>query len=326
MQCPGHLAWTDCSSLYQRLNGRGRSGLLCRTGQCCGAAQVAALQQLRMTEFTETKFVKFSVYTSPCYDWRALAHAEILSIAELHDAFGNGTVTPDEQRDVEKMRLVLDEMTPPVARHAPAPQAAEKMQVTVIGGTAWFVATLEQVLSASGCFSLAAAADCALDGLKQMTSRNSAIVLISARVFDGDIAQVIRRIRQTRPSSRVVLHLQPQRPAQMRDAMQSGAWGLCLHDDPPDVVMSVLKSVAAGRLSFPYVDLSELDDDPFEQLSGREFEVLQALARGWSNMQISSRLGISENTVKYHLKLIYEKLGVPNRATAVARFMARHPV
>jgi two-component system nitrate/nitrite response regulator NarP len=52
-------------------------------------------------------------------------------------------------------------------------------------------------------------------------------------------------------------------------------------------------------------------------------EVLQALARGWSNMQISARLGISQNTVKYHLKLIYEKIDVPNRATAVARFMAR---
>ncbi len=225
------------------------------------------------------------------------------------------------------MRLVLDEMTPLTRRLAPAPrEAADKMQVTVIGGTAWFVATLEQVLADSGCFTLAAATECAMDGLKQMTSRNSAIVLISARVFDEATGQVIRRIRQTRPSSRVVLHLQQQRPAQMRDAMQSGAWGLCLHDDPPEVLMGVLKSVAAGRLSFPYIDLSELDNDPFEQLSGREFEVLQALARGWSNMQISSRLGISENTVKYHLKLIYEKLGVPNRATAVARYMARHPV
>ncbi|MEM6933087.1 MAG: LuxR C-terminal-related transcriptional regulator, partial [Pseudomonadota bacterium] len=46
-----------------------------------------------------------------------------------------------------------------------------------------------------------------------------------------------------------------------------------------------------------------------------------ALAKGWTNNQISSRLGVSENTVKYHLKLIYEKLDVQNRSMAVARYI-----
>ena len=42
------------------------------------------------------------------------------------------------------------------------------------------------------------------------------------------------------------------------------------------------------------------------------------LARGWTNQQIANRTGISENTVKYHLKNLYDKLGVRNRAMAVA--------
>jgi DNA-binding NarL/FixJ family response regulator len=47
-----------------------------------------------------------------------------------------------------------------------------------------------------------------------------------------------------------------------------------------------------------------------------------ALANGWTNLQIASRTGISRNTVKYHLKNLYDKLGVSNRAMAVALYIS----
>ena len=52
--------------------------------------------------------------------------------------------------------------------------------------------------------------------------------------------------------------------------------------------------------------------------NARERELLAALANGWTNLQIAARTGISRNTVKYHLKNLYDKLGVSNRAMAVA--------
>ncbi len=58
-------------------------------------------------------------------------------------------------------------------------------------------------------------------------------------------------------------------------------------------------------------------------LTSRERELLAALANGWSNLQIASRIGISRNTVKYHLKNLYDKLGVNNRAMAVALYMSK---
>jgi DNA-binding NarL/FixJ family response regulator len=51
-------------------------------------------------------------------------------------------------------------------------------------------------------------------------------------------------------------------------------------------------------------------------------ELLAVLAKGWTNIQIATRMGISENTVKYHLKNLYDKIGVHNRAAAVAMFFA----
>ena len=199
----------------------------------------------------------------------------------------------------------------------------QPLELAVIGGNPWFVATLQSVLAGSDDFNLCVASDTPAGVLARLDRSEPSIVIASARAYDSQVASTVKRLRQFNPQARVVLHLPGSRPAQIRDAMQAGAWGLFCHEDGPDVMFAVLKAVAAGRLSFPYVDLAELKDDPFEQLSGREMEVLEVLARGWSNMQISARLGISENTVKYHLKLIYEKLGVPSRAAAVARYLER---
>jgi two-component system nitrate/nitrite response regulator NarP len=69
------------------------------------------------------------------------------------------------------------------------------------------------------------------------------------------------------------------------------------------------------------VDFELLKKDPFESLTARERDVLAALAQGWTNEQISARLGISENTVKHHLKVLFSKLEVKNRAAAVARYL-----
>ncbi len=56
-----------------------------------------------------------------------------------------------------------------------------------------------------------------------------------------------------------------------------------------------------------------------EPLTRREIEVLEAMASGRANKQIADDLGISSNTVKFHTSSIYQKLGVTNRAEAVAR-------
>ncbi len=75
-------------------------------------------------------------------------------------------------------------------------------------------------------------------------------------------------------------------------------------------------------MSLPYIDIELLNYDPLAVLTARERELLAALANGWTNLQIASRTGITRNTVKYHLKNLYDKLGVSNRAMAVALFLS----
>jgi DNA-binding NarL/FixJ family response regulator len=138
----------------------------------------------------------------------------------------------------------------------------------------------------------------------------------------GDVLETLkRRVIQTR----VIIYTGEAANDVLVQTVKSGGWGFISKSDEPPVLLDTISSVARGRLCFPYVDFELLSKDPFEVLTAREKELLAALANGWSNLQIASRIGISRNTVKYHLKNLYDKLGVSNRAMAVAFYMSKAP-
>lgn len=135
----------------------------------------------------------------------------------------------------------------------------------------------------------------------------------------GDVIALMKR-RQL--PVRIIIYTGDSSPDVLRESVREGAWGFTSKSEDPAVLIETIASVARGRLSVPYVDIRTIASDPLEALTARERELLAALANGWTNQQIASRIGISSNTVKYHLKNLYDKLGVNNRAMAVAMFMS----
>ncbi len=133
---------------------------------------------------------------------------------------------------------------------------------------------------------------------------------------------VLRAIKRRGLPTRVVVYTGDYSPGVLREAVKSGAWGVASKADDPAVLIETLASVRAGRMSIPYIDISQLATDPLENLTVREQELMHALSKGWTNEQIASRIGISRNTVKYHLKNLYEKIGASNRAQAVAMYLS----
>ena len=103
-----------------------------------------------------------------------------------------------------------------------------------------------------------------------------------------------------------------------RLAMTAGAAGFAPRSADGTALLNTCADVAAGKMVFPFIDVRELQTDPMQSLSRKERMMLEALSKGLTNRELSKELGISTNTVKFHLSNMYDKLSVKNRAQAIA--------
>jgi len=124
-----------------------------------------------------------------------------------------------------------------------------------------------------------------------------------------------------RAGPRVVVYTGSSNPDLPRQAMALGAAGFASKQDRPEQLLETVDAVASGRMAFPFVDVARLSSDPFSSLTPRERELLEELAAGFTNQQMASRVDVSLNTVKFHLKNLYDKLGLGNRTQAVAFYL-----
>jgi two-component system nitrate/nitrite response regulator NarP len=147
------------------------------------------------------------------------------------------------------------------------------------------------------------------------------IGIIGWSLPDMNGGEILSTLKRRHIPTRIIVYTGEPGKDVLRQAVRLGAWGFISKSDEPSVLVDCIATVARGRMSLPYIDLQALTTDPFAELTSRERELLTALANGWTNLQIASRIGISRNTVKYHLKNLYDKLGVSNRAMAVALYM-----
>lgn len=111
----------------------------------------------------------------------------------------------------------------------------------------------------------------------------------------------------------------------IQSALELEAEGFALKTESPTQTVEAIRQVAQGRIVFPRSAQRWMASQrqtavakPAINLSAREIEVLRLLAQGLTNQQISRELTVSENTVRFHLKNIFEKLAVTNRTEAAA--------
>lgn len=133
---------------------------------------------------------------------------------------------------------------------------------------------------------------------------------------------VLSALKAMSDAPRIVVHTGSSKPGVARQVLQLGGAGFCSKQDAPQVLVDTVVSVAEGRMVFPFMNVDAPVTEGMDALTPRERDLLASLSDGQTNSQIAHELGISLNTVKFHLKNLYEKLGVNNRAQAVARFLA----
>ena len=104
-------------------------------------------------------------------------------------------------------------------------------------------------------------------------------------------------------------------------AMAHGAAAFVSKREETDYLLDTVASVGAGHMVFPFVDVRRLHLNPLTTLTHREMEVLAAAATGLTTKEIAAAQGVTPNTVKFHLRNVYEKLGVSNRSQAIAIYL-----
>jgi DNA-binding NarL/FixJ family response regulator len=155
----------------------------------------------------------------------------------------------------------------------------------------------------------------------------AADVLVLHAGFDpiGGPLGTLDRIRALVPGLHVVVIADARDEALSVAARDGDLDGAVLASAGGAELVAALTQVVAGHAVFPAGWLRQVkqsaQDSPLAQLSPRQREVLQLLALGMDNDQIAARLYISRNTVKFHVRTIYGRLGVHNRVEA-ARVLA----
>ena len=103
--------------------------------------------------------------------------------------------------------------------------------------------------------------------------------------------------------------------------MTHGGAAFVSKSEQPIVLLDTIAEVAAGRMVFPYIDVRSIYDNPLSTLTRREMEVLSDLASARTNKQIARDLGVSLNTIKFHVRNLFQKLGVNSRSQAISMYL-----
>jgi DNA-binding NarL/FixJ family response regulator len=153
------------------------------------------------------------------------------------------------------------------------------------------------------------------------------VVLMDLRMPQMSGVEAIRRLRRTAPAARVLVLTTYDTDSDVLPAIEAGATGYLLKDAPREELIRAVRAAFAGEAVLsPAVAsrlMGQVRKPAPEKLSQRELDVLTLIAGGATNREAAARLFVSEATIKTHLLHVYEKLGVRDRAAAVAEAYRR---
>ncbi len=141
------------------------------------------------------------------------------------------------------------------------------------------------------------------------------IVVVDLKLADADTPALIRALRTVTANLRILAFSGLDDERLTREALAAGAEGIVFTIQPAVVLLAAIESLCGGLTSYrPSARSNTLNRAGFiESLTSREREVLQSLAKGFTNVQIADHLYISETTVRHHFTAIFSKLHVSNR-------------
>ncbi|MGH3063690.1 MAG: response regulator [Gaiellaceae bacterium] len=189
-------------------------------------------------------------------------------------------------------------------------------------------AGFRMLLSGEPDIEVVAEASNGLEAVDKAARFDPTVVLMDIRMPELDGLEATRRILAAEDTARVLILTTFDLDEYVYEALTAGASGFVLKDDPPEQLISAIRTVAAGeallsptvtkRVIKQFTRIPNPTPPPeFDELTAREQEVFRLIASGLSNPEIAQELYISEATVKTHVTHILQKLDLRDRVQAV---------
>ncbi|HEX4266030.1 MAG TPA: response regulator transcription factor [Verrucomicrobiae bacterium] len=192
--------------------------------------------------------------------------------------------------------------------------------------------SLETIVNLSSEYRCVCVCETGEEALRVIPGHQPAVVLMDIQLPKMSGVECVARLKELMPSVQVIMLTVYQDPDRIFRALRAGASGYLLKRATPDMVLNAVRDVQQGgvpmsaeiaRKVIGYFQIQPTAAPELEKLSPREIEILNLIAPGFSNKEIADRLGISIESIRWHLKNIYHKLHVHSRTEAASKIRPR---
>jgi len=182
-------------------------------------------------------------------------------------------------------------------------------------------AALKHLLSEDDRFELLHVSSGCEDFLSNIEAESIDVGVIGWVIGPCDGRFILDHLNTMDDAPRIIVYTGDESKVVPSQVMIHGGAAFVSKSEQPEVLLEAIATVAAGRMLFPYIDVRSIYDNPLSTLTRREMEVLSDLATGRTNKQIARDLGVSLNTIKFHVRNLYQKLAVNSRGQAISMYL-----
>jgi DNA-binding NarL/FixJ family response regulator len=188
---------------------------------------------------------------------------------------------------------------------------------------------LETIVNLSTEFRCVCTCSTAEDALKTLPKHSPDMVLMDIQLPNMSGVDCVPRLKELLPNLKAIMVTVYEDPDRIFSALRAGASGYLLKRSTPEEVMHAMREVQQGggamsgeiaRKVIGYFRQQTSLVTKIQELTPREREVLDLVVNGLSNKEISDRLSVTVDAVRFHLKHIYQKLHVHSRTEAVLKY------
>ncbi|HVA00894.1 MAG TPA: response regulator transcription factor [Terriglobia bacterium] len=206
-------------------------------------------------------------------------------------------------------------------------KSKKKINILVADREGIFRLGLKRLLSAEDDLRVVAQAENVPQVMAMLKTFQPDLIIVQQEIASDGNRSLLAQIRHQAPECKIIAIASLFSEQMKKELVEAGVSGLICKADQPEAFVKSVHRVLRGETVLPHSPLTEVgvgivsDKDrqprPVDTLTRRERTIVSCLTQGWRNREIASHLDIVEQTVKNHLRSIYDKVGVSDRLELV---------